>query len=333
MKQHARARSIGIFVSLALLMLVAGVAMLTSGTLFEQRDRFSVVFDGSIKGLNVGSRVTIQGVPSGQVTDIDVVYLEEEKRFVLPVHIEVTPVAIRTSQGERVAEISRLHQTVIRETKARLVPQSLVTGQLMIELVVDSTASGRLLDVETEYEQIPLLPSQFDEAGAAVEDILRDLQALNLEQIGDQLSDLLSNINALVTNPEIPQMLAQLSQASGELNQLLANLNQQVPALTQQLDSTLQSVERTATSFDKLAQDGDTLVPHLHTSLDQLEQTLQQAGQTMQSYQQLVADDSELRFQINQSLGQMQRTLYSVNELTEQLERQPESVIFGKQEN
>ena len=49
---------------------VAGVAVFGAGKLFSERARFVLYFDGSLKGLQVGAPVVMNGVKIGQVTNI-----------------------------------------------------------------------------------------------------------------------------------------------------------------------------------------------------------------------------------------------------------------------
>ncbi|MGB1141162.1 MAG: MlaD family protein, partial [Halioglobus sp.] len=63
--------AIGAFVVGAALIALT-TALFLLGSSFGQRDKIVMVFDASVKGLNVGAPVALRGVQVGQVTDIKV---------------------------------------------------------------------------------------------------------------------------------------------------------------------------------------------------------------------------------------------------------------------
>ncbi|MBW8191177.1 MlaD family protein [Neiella marina] len=332
MNEHAKARSIGIFVSTALLVLVIGVALLSSGSLFKKTDHFVVVFDRSIKGLNIGSTVTAQGVPIGQVVDIQVVFSEKLGKIVLPVILEIKEIGLKTSRGVNVDMFTPAHEAIVDHIQARLVPRSLVTGQLMIELEVNQSSVGRTIDIKTDITQIPLLPSQFDEAGAAIEGILQDIRAVDFRAIGGEFSRLLTNINQLLESESLDTLRAEMATASKELTTLLTQLNANLPETIEQFHSSMASVRDSSERFRQFSDRGVAVMPDVEKAVVQLSTTLEQAETTLKAYEGMVNSDSNLRYQAQQNLQQMEQTLQSTNELLENLQRHPESIIFGKSE-
>lgn len=332
MNEHAKARSIGIFVSSALLVLVVGVALLSSGSLFKRTDQYVVVFDRSIKGLNIGSTVTAQGVPIGQVVDIQVLYSEQLKKIVLPVYIEVKDIGLKTSHGVSVDMYTPAHEAIVGNIQARLVPRSLVTGQLMIELEVNQKQVGRTIDITSDVMQLPLLPSQFDEAGAAIEDILRNISAVDFAGISDDLKALVNNVSRILESESISTLTDEVALASRELHTLLESLNAELPQTVAKFHNSMESVRTSSERFREFNERGLKILPDAKQALDQLTQTLQQAEQTLTAYEGLVNSDSNLRYQAQQNMQQMEQTLRTMNELLENLQRNPESIIFGKPE-
>jgi len=63
-------RLVGAFVLGAVALVLAAIVFLSSGALFEQRDRFVVFFPGSVRGLQTGSAVTFRGVKVGEVVEV-----------------------------------------------------------------------------------------------------------------------------------------------------------------------------------------------------------------------------------------------------------------------
>jgi len=70
MSKQANMALIGGFVVGALALVFAGVMVFGSGKFLQETANYVLYFDGSLKGLNVGSPVVWKGVKIGSVTDI-----------------------------------------------------------------------------------------------------------------------------------------------------------------------------------------------------------------------------------------------------------------------
>ena len=90
-------------------------------------------FEGSLKGLNIGSPVVFRGVNVGSVTDILIEFDSKDLSARIPVYVGLLPSRITKlggSPGERVP-IEKLIQSGL---KGQLQLQSIVTGQLMVAI-------------------------------------------------------------------------------------------------------------------------------------------------------------------------------------------------------
>ena len=85
MSRKANKTAIGIFVAVALALLVAGISVFGSGMLFKKADHYALFFDGSVKGLTAGAPVVFRGVKIGNVKHINLLYSPETEE----VHIFV----------------------------------------------------------------------------------------------------------------------------------------------------------------------------------------------------------------------------------------------------
>ena len=73
MSKKVSKTAIGAFVLGAIVLLVAGVLVLGAGKFFTKEHVYVTYFDGSVKGLNVGSPVMFRGVKVGEVKDITLI--------------------------------------------------------------------------------------------------------------------------------------------------------------------------------------------------------------------------------------------------------------------
>jgi paraquat-inducible protein B len=89
MSKHANPTLIGIFVAGAIGLIVAGILIISGGKLLLiDKTNYVLYFQGSVKGLNIGSPVSFRGVNVGTVTNIQLVVDEEAVDVRIPVIIE-----------------------------------------------------------------------------------------------------------------------------------------------------------------------------------------------------------------------------------------------------
>jgi phospholipid/cholesterol/gamma-HCH transport system substrate-binding protein len=131
---RANPKVIGAFVVGAVALVVIGVLLLGGAQWLTQKRTFVAYFEGSVKGLNVGAPVEFQGVRVGSVTDIQLQFLTAEKEFRIPVFIQIEPDKM-TEVGRRIELHGQLLKPLVeRGLRAQLEMQSIVTGQLAVQL-------------------------------------------------------------------------------------------------------------------------------------------------------------------------------------------------------
>ncbi len=105
---------VGGFVVIAFAILAASVVILGGGQLFKKTLEYVLYFDGSVKGLRIGSPVLFRGVQVGMVKNIVVrAYMKDLITYV-PVFITINPERFeliwgkedkRTSPGQRIERV------------------------------------------------------------------------------------------------------------------------------------------------------------------------------------------------------------------------------------
>ncbi len=303
MKNTPRPTLIGAFVAGAAALAIGAVLVFGSGTFFADKHRFVLFFDRSVKGLNEGASVMFRGVRIGQVTDIKVRLDRKEFVFYIPVLIQIDPGRIETllvddtAQNTFSDDVHRLVSTLIdRGLRAQLQTESLLTGQLFVQLDFYSDTPAKLVGAGQKYMEIPTIPS-------SMEELTRALKDMPLEKLVNRAVHAVEGIDRLVNSPNLKDSLKEIEQAGQRLNALLANIQNEVAPLSD-------SVRRTA---------------------DAARETLQQVEKTMSGLSEVTRKDSPLMFELTTALDDLSAAARSIRVMAEYLERHPEALIRGKQ--
>ena len=70
MSQKANPRLIGVFILIAFFVSIGTFFMMNRDRFFSHTTKYVLYFQGSVKGLNVGSPVVFNGVPIGRIINI-----------------------------------------------------------------------------------------------------------------------------------------------------------------------------------------------------------------------------------------------------------------------
>ncbi len=237
MSKQADRTVIGAFVIGAILLAVAGVFFLGSGTFLSETTRFVLYFEESVQGLNVGAPVVFKGVKIGSVTDINLHMCVDDYTFrtevVIEAHNRIIPVGEEATLQEHFAMIKAagdetrgeiLELLVDKGLRARLELQSMVTGQLMVAFDFFPDKPARIARCTSEYPQLPTTLSGMREITTAIKKI-------PIEQIVADFLSALQGIERMVNSPETANSMAALHQAIEDLKSLIAGMNDRIEPL------------------------------------------------------------------------------------------------------
>ena len=198
MKRQPNKRSIGAFIlaGIATFLVIVAIA-LGLGMRGRDHDLYVMYFHESIKGLSVGAPVVLNGVEVGKVVKIEIVPDVNTYEFTIPVYVVFNNISKSISaaaDGHKWDEDKMVTALIERGLYGQLINQSILTGQLMIELNVNPSR-GRVTgtdDKDADIHEIPTALSSLGELSANVSDIpLRDVVD-NLNQTLLELKDVLT---------------------------------------------------------------------------------------------------------------------------------------------
>jgi len=313
------------FVLAAITLLVIAVVFLGSGKLFRNTIKAVCFFEGSVGGLGVGAPVVFNGVRIGSVTDIVLRYDTTDLNTTIPVNIEIDPKLVQTVGPLRRSFEEDLKPLIHQGLRARLELQSILTGMLQVGLGYFPDKPVRLVGIDRKYPEIPTIPSQ---------EIMKRIEQLPLEAIAKNVEAALEGINSLVNSPEIMQSVRSISQAADEAGQLAHNLNARSGPVLSRLEGAVGDARKLIRNTDRQI---DPVATSLKGTLASIEKTSDEAGATFRQAQQTITvlegdigEDSELMYELKKTVKDVGAAAKNIQSLAKTIERQPESLLFGK---
>jgi paraquat-inducible protein B len=316
MSDKSHTVAIGAFVIGASLIAITTLLFLL-GSGFGKKAKVVMVFDGSVKGLNVGAPMALRGVQVGQVTNIELIIDSDKASVIMLVEADFDAKNIRT-QGS--ANANLIEELIARGLRAQLNSQSLLTGLLYIELDFHPESALILADIDSPYMQLPTIPTNLQR-------ITKKLEDVDISKLTDDLESISNGINTLVSSEEFQGLPANLTSTLDSMRDLSAQLREQLastgPKLDTVLDKTAVTVANANTELPKLA----TLI---EGNLKVLNEAIAAFEQGMKEVEGLASPDSPTLYQLNNALQEVTRASRSLQSLANTLEQQPESLIRGK---
>ncbi len=313
MSKKASPAAIGGFVIGAMVLLIIGVMLFSSGQFFARTYKIMAVFPGNVQGLNIGAAVVLRGVRIGSVTNIDVVLDNQTKAITVPVYMEIERGTVKNSdfkdlaKSETEKEWKQEAEALIQGgLRAQLKLQSLVTGQMIIDLDFYPDTPIQLSHIDDHIVEVPTVETITDK-------LVNQFEQLPLQAIADKFLDTLSAINTLIR--------------SEELKETIHNTNLTLIQLQQTLNSVDTALYTTLKDISKLTRHVDNQVDPLTNSAIT---ALNEANSALTSLDNMVGKDSATRTELDNALNELAKSARSFRILANYLERHPESLLKGK---
>ena len=316
MSEKPHSVAIGAFIVGALLILVTAILFVV-GSGFGARQKVVMVFDGSVKGLNIGAPMALRGVQVGQVTSIKVILNTDKLDFFMVVEADFYPDSIKRV-GASTDDVTK--ELIKRGLRAQLNTQSLLTGLLFIQLDFHPDSKLKLRNIDSPYLQFPTIPTELQRIAKKLQEMDIDNLVSNTESALQGLDHFLNN-EALQSLPtDLQATLASLTALSDQLQGQLANT---VPKVDKVLDGAAITVATTNAELPQLSE-------RVMLSLATLNQAAAAFEKTMHNIDGQVAPDSATSYQLNQALREITLAARALQLLAKTLDEQPEALIRGK---
>ncbi len=335
MSKKASPTLIGIFTLAGLLLAAGALILFGAGKFFEKSSPIILYFEKNAYGLLVGSEVRFGGVRIGRVTSINVIIDQKQNRKIIPVVVEIShqdlkDVGLTTGGSIDFVTEAGVKKAVADGLRARMKQQSLLTGQLYIEfdLIPDSPIFDYKPDVISKYPNVPTLGTELDDLIKGIADGLKKFNGLDLPGIVEDLRDVLSTTKTQVAALNLK-----------EINDNIVGITTDVRMLTsnKKLANAIDSLDEALTSFDELSKKANKGIDPL---LEDMEKIMQQATAGLAKIEEASADISRVTnprapvlMRLQNVLEEAERASRAIKELANDLKRNPNTLLRGKDPN
>jgi paraquat-inducible protein B len=324
--------TIGVFLVGSLVLLIAAILIFGRGQFLKKKNEYVIYFDSALNGLSVGAPVTLQGVQVGTVTEITLELDENATRIIKPVVIQVDSEMVPSTQVQSEKINSNLNEQqqnakrlIDAGLKAQLKPQNLLTGILYVEFNFHRDDPLKLTG--RNYKNLAELPSvqtTEDQIRNTADEMLTQFRKLPIDDIINDLSATLKAVRELTTSDDVKLSRLALNKTLGETEKLVITLNHKMTPLLNNMNSTMTDIR---TMVQQFTHDMRPILIATDKTISTANNVLLESNQSLNSLEALTTPDAPLW----QSLEAVREAAKSTKELTEYLQRHPESLLYGKE--
>ncbi|MDO9196386.1 MlaD family protein [Rhodoferax sp.] len=290
---------VGAFVLVLGALLIAGVLWLASGGAWQkQYDFYLAILDESVAGLNLNAPVKYNGVDVGNVRDIELDRINPQ-RVKLLFAIE--------------------HGTPIKEDTIAVLKTQGLTGIAYVELSGGATDSPPLRAVAgSRYPEIRTKPS----LSARLENVLTSVLA-KMDSTSNNINSILSDANQAA----FKSALADIATVARTIAARKDTIDAGITHAGQTLQNTSQATAQMGAVLDRIGRSADAV----EKMGAEVAKTSASAGKTVDA---VGADvkrfGSETLPELERLLGELSVLTTSLRRLSEQTERDPRGLLFGR---
>jgi len=316
---------IGAFVLGAITLSVVTTLLLTGGGWFGEKREHMLYFDGAPQGLQVGAPVMFLGVKVGTVKQIQLGLDAHDNRFVVPVTIEVLPNVVRARGGEPVDLRDRavVRGLVERGLRARLRLQSLLTGQLYVDLDFQPDKPARFVGLDPDVSEIPTVRT-------AVQELQARLETFPMEKFLADVTAISGAVKTLMSAQGTQELPQRLQTTLKHLESLAARLDAQGGPVLEEAKKALIAAQGALAKLETAADRVATLTASDSETVKNLTRAADELAKAAAAVRSLTGQESPTVQHTNAALKEIARAADALRLLAETLEEQPDAVWRGK---
>ena len=323
MSKKISTTSIGLFIVTGVALGVAGLILFSSTKMFSKTRDLIVYFNDSLNGLSEGAPVKYRGVTVGSVKRVMVRFNQATNDYAMPVIIEIEEKLLRARFGDASGEFftdRSMEERIKAGMRASLQSESMVTGVLYVGIDMAPNPSPPVFhQLKPIYPELPTKPTQ-------IQQLMQNLASLDIKSIE-------KNLNALLTKLDTTVGGLQMAEINQGVTNLLTSINRLVtaPDITNALASIKPTLDQYRELGAKLTSKVDPLADSVTNSLAEANRALAQVRGAGENLRTLLAPDAPLRNDLDQALEQLAGAAQSISSLVDFLKQHPNALITGRQ--
>ena len=240
---------------------------------------------------------------------------------VIPVYMDIQPDQVSWTNDPLAADAYDIEVAVKAGLRAQLATQSLVTGQVSINLDFHPDTPATLVG-NSGVPEIPTIPSD-------IQQIKNQITDLKLDELSDEARTALNGLNGLIgeLHGKIGPLADSVRQTSDTARDTLETATTAVRQLQQNASRTLDSVDRLShATEDQVATTGKSL----DQVVEKLDQVVARADTVMGNLNTLTAPRSDTRDNLRSAVRDLAASASSLRRFSAEIERNPSSLLLGK---
>src|SRR5690606_16829405 len=235
------------------------------------------------------------------------------------VTIEIDPSALHRSDNSEAVTIDRL---IERGLRVQLKLQSMLTAMLYVDVDFHPGKVPEYKNVKTRYPQLPTTPTDLQQ-------LTRDLESIDINRITQDLQSAVRGINTLVNNPSTQALAKNIGDATADMRAAAIAVRTAANGFDNKFAPMADNANALLTTLNA---ELPVLVEKLDAAIAQLDQASQSVNRTAANAAFLTSDDSSTLYRINSAATSINQAAEQLRHLSDTLERKPEALLFGKQE-
>ena len=328
MNERIRRLRTGSFLVAALLLVLTILFFLGGRDLFSKKIKVCTYFDESVQGLNRGAAVKFKGAPIGTVSDIRIIF----PNYVL-VEMEIDVSRFTAAGGD-------FEKAFLREVRENGLCCRLeyvgITGLKFIDF------DYHQIDVEknrkeppsfigkTDAIYVPSVSSSFADISTSVAGAIDKLNQINVKEISEELTEVMRDLRALISDPALAATLHHLSEVAANLENTSGMLGRVVDE--DRLENLISALEENLKSLQGFVRrmDDATADAKIPESAAAFRNSADKVAESTASLRQASAAVVNGQQELSNTLFKLNQAIDSLRMLIEYIESDPGSLLRGK---
>ncbi len=271
---------------------------------YTERVHFLVHVKSSVRGLAVGSPVTLYGIQVGVVSSVALYINPDTNRVEVEVQIELEPGRLPNmgpipSPQKVVDGVSHF---VNHGLRAQMRTANFLTGQMELALDFFPNAEPASVTVENGEHVLPSVPTDLEDIQRNLSDVSRRLARIPFDQMASHLDQVIVSLDGAISGPALKQSVTDLAASLRQLRQLTTSL----------------------------AQNAEPALKKLPAIANGLQADISQTGALLAGMNAGPAANSAIARDLSRTLDQAAAALRSVRALADYLHNHPAALLRGR---